>query len=178
MDKIEIKLNRLKSRYPYLFPLNIVGDKNEKLSIVKEHLEDVDVTKSMMIFDSTDNLKLFSLYALLKLHKYVDCEFMNAYRLVNIFLGLDEVYQSIQSINSQVTIVYLGYAEMENKRQAEILCQFIEQQIVANRVVWLYYKGSRSVFTTKYTPVLQEVSLRGFQEVILNSVGSSDIEEF
>lgn len=66
---------------------------------------------------------------------------MNAYELIEIYLGHNEEIKSIFDLRSDILILMYGYGEFENARQSDILVQTIENRKSFNCVTCLINRG-------------------------------------
>lgn len=163
----ELKVKRLKTHYPDLFPLNLDNFEDRKLVLkdIKESFEKVNFSNNLFITCKDDLLKPTLLYGLISLGSYVNFELMNAYRLLDIYLGKDDKYNSLFKIYSNYLAIYLGYRESANKRQSDVIEQTIENRIIKNRRTWIYYKGTKSKFNSKFPAVMSLLEERNFDVI-------------
>jgi len=69
-------------------------------------------------------------------------EVLNAYELIEIFLGhMAERYQSVLEIRAPLLIILFGYAEMENRRQEDLILQVLDNRIRLGLHTWFVCKG-------------------------------------
>lgn len=150
--KPSYKVKKFIRKYPMLFRGKTIDkDVLKKVYSQIENIEDLH-----FISYSKDLLSYVAMTLLIKHGKYDDIAIMNAYRLLDIFLGNDEIYKSILDLDNKIVILYLGYSECENKRQGDVICQLVEYQRVRGNKTWILYKGNQNTFSSKY-PNLQTV---------------------
>jgi hypothetical protein len=172
----DFKKKRMKVNYPHLFPLFIpFKDKKQTLRDIRDNLKDVNFNNNVGIFCKHDLMKACMLYGFITLGEYVDYNFMNGYRLLNISLGKDNDYNDVTYINNDYLIIYLGYKEFNNKRQSDVVEQVIEDRMIKNKKTWIYYMGSQSKFKRKYKGTLEVMKRRRFEIVDINL--SDDLEK-
>ena len=143
----EQKLKRVKATYSALFPLNT---KKEDMDTIKNSLKGKDFKKSTLIICPYDWMRPTFLFMFLSLGEYVSNKIFNAYKLLDIYLGNDEEFQSISQVSAEYIATYLGYGEFENRRQADSIVQLASYQDSRNKSTWLYYKGNVANFKAKY----------------------------
>ena len=71
----------------------------------KEALRGFDFDKNSLFLCSEDYMKSVFLFSLLSLKKLVSVEFMSVYRLLDIFLGHDKVYDTILDVQNSIIVV-------------------------------------------------------------------------
>ena len=129
---------RLKAHYP-----DIVRFENfdvKKLMKVYDQLKEV---KDFAIVQYQEDMLNYVAMALVLLNgKYESYVFMNAYELIDIYLGNKEEFKCLSDIECQMAIVYMGYNEFENKRQADVLEQLMQLQRVEKKKFYLLYRGT------------------------------------
>lgn len=164
-----LKLKRLKTHYSDLFPLNIpFEDKKEVLSFIKEEFRDLNFNSNYIVFCNKDILKPLILFGFIKLGGFQDYIMMNTYRLLDITLGKDMDYETIGQVYADYSILYSGYREFNNKRQSDVVEQYIEQMIMRGKKVWMYHKGSKQNFNRRYGGTLKLIKERGFEIINLD----------
>ena len=141
---------RLRAAYPQIFPM-------ERLSY-EEYIKYSGLFEKGKIYDTAVMLgsaKVKSVvFSALTLYKRVSSfEFMMAYRLVDIFLGNDESYNSLLQVTPKLLVLVLGYAGMENRRQEDFIVQVWENQRMQGNNVWLLCRGSDGKFSKEYPQV-------------------------
>ena len=177
------RMKRVRAHYPDLFPLTTGRVlKQEAQATITETLGGEVLNRNFAVFCTEDLLKPVMLYALLSLGKFVSYQMMSGYRLLDICLGKDEEYASIANIHADLTILYMGFSEFDNRRQSDVLEQYVEQQAVRSRLTWLYYRGTKQGLRTKYPRFYQTLEDRNFKLFELDAVASaststSDAEE-
>jgi hypothetical protein len=201
----DFQRRRVRLKYPMLFPLFPPDcDGQAVLSSIKETLSGVDFHRGSLIVSPKDWMKPVFLYALLSLKEEHPFYLMNAYHLLDIFLGhAEEEYEAISEIEHRTVGIYWGYSEMENRRQSDMIEQFmslsatrgpvrkIEEAGVfstSGQATWLFYKGSMSALKAKFPRVVALAGELGFSVVDFGGGGvsvptanektSSDYEEF
>lgn len=149
----ELRVKRFKSRYPELFQ-----NKNFDLEALKAVYNQIPEVRDFMLITYPKDCMGYSIMTLfMRLGRYEDALIINAYTLLDIYLGKSEDYQSISDIENRVVCVYLGYSEFENRRQSDIIEQLMEQQRVHGGKFWLLYKGTdiREKYP-KLTPLIED----------------------
>lgn len=142
------KLSNLIRRYPSIF-LNRPMVKEDFVKVfdcIKDNYSDQLVVQYS---EEVIQYVFLSLVILSKVKGNVIVD--SAFRLVDIYLGHDEDFQSISDFSGNNICLYLGYSEMENKRQEDFINQLAEYQIMQNRKFWLLYRGKG--IETKYKEI-------------------------
>lgn len=133
----ELKLKRFVSRYPEIFR----SKKFDLAKYKKVYNEISEVRDFQAIIYDNDVMNYVLMALLMRFGKYSDVLIINAYTLLDIYLGKNDDWKSIEDIENKIVCVYLGYSEFENRRQSDIIEQLIEQQRVRGNKLWLLYKG-------------------------------------
>jgi len=82
---------------------------------------------------------------------------MDAYRLIEIFLGEDREYQNQHAaIDPDLLILLLGFADPPNKYLPELLLQALSRRELIHRPTWVVLGIDISQVTRKYNSVLAE----------------------
>lgn len=163
------KLKRLKTHYPELFPLDIpYEDKKVVLKSIQEQLLEVDFNTNILITCKEDLLKPISLFGLISLGKFVKYDFIGGYKLQDIYFDRDNDYVSLNHINREIMILYLGYREIHNKMQSEFVEHVLEDRYIKGKPSWVYFKGSLDSFRAKYSGALELIKNRNFNIVNIN----------
>lgn len=166
-DKYKIK--RLRTHYPALFPLDIPFEDNKTiLSFLKGALKEVDFEGNVFITCKHNLIKPIMLYGFISLGKYVQYDFIGGSRLQDIYFEKDDEYVSLSRLNSKNLILYLGYKEIKNKMQSELVEHVIEDRYIKGKTTWIFYKGSVSSCRTSYSGTLQLVKDRGYSLIDIN----------
>ena len=133
------------------------------------------MTKPVVIVGDKDLMRQSFIVMLTKLG-FVDYEIISSYSLVEIFLGKVEDVQSVLDINPEVLLVYMGYGEMENKRQTDLLIQVMNNQVLLRKKMFLYVRSTLSAFKSKFMELYQFCVKNDYPVVDLSSKvgGSSD----
>lgn len=176
---LEFKLLQLKSRYKDLFPLGVNEQELKSLwSIFNSTPALGKMAKSNgYVCMSEDILRPLLLRLFVEKGQFTDYRLMNAYSLIEIYLGHNDDITSIEQLESNHIVLYLGFSEFENKRQADIIMQLIEQQLLRRGTLWLIYKGSEDTFANKYRELLQLMNQRKFVGININTRATSGSEE-
>lgn len=161
----ELKIKRVKTHYPELFPLGI---SKEELDEVWNEISDIDFTKNQMIFCKKDLLKSVMLYGFLSLEKFVEYDFISLYRLLDIFFDKDENFVSLNQLDKDYLILYGGFGDIRNDMLHELINQVIEQRVINNKCTWFYYKNSWSIFKSRFGDVAKLLKSRNFNRTDLN----------
>ena len=134
----QFKIKRFIAKYPEIFQ-----SKSFDVKTFKSVYEQIPQSADFVVVSYDRDLMNYSLMSLLfRNSAYEDTLVINAYTLLEIYLGKSEDWVSISDIENKIVCVYLGYSEFENRRQSDIIEQLIEQQRVHNKKFWLFYKGS------------------------------------
>ena len=167
------KMMRLRAHYPDIVRFN--GFKLDKLQSVFTQLGDIG-DFGIIQYDE-DLLNYVATALLLKIGKFESYIFMNAYELIDIYLGNKEEFRCISDIDCRTAIIYLGYSEFENKRQADVLEQLFEFQRVEKKRCYILFKGSS--METRYSSVVSLFKGYGFPVIKLTGTdaGSSCDDE-
>lgn len=140
----EQQLKRMKIYYGKLLPLDTNKEELLKLS---DKVKDFNFKQTLTIISSKDIYKSVFYLGLRSLGKKVNYEVMNAYRLIDIYLGNDPVYKSVSAIENKYLLLYLGYNEFENKRQGDIIDQVMSLRRTENKYTWLFYRGNKTGYS-------------------------------
>jgi len=82
---------------------------------------------------------------------------MDAYRLIEIFLGEDREYQNQHAaIDPDLLILLLGFADPPNKYLPELLLQTLSRRELIRRPTWVVLGIDMSQVSRKYNSVLSE----------------------
>lgn len=136
-NKLEYKIRKLKAHYPDICRID-----NFNKDIFKEVLDRVTDRDFELIQFSGELLNYIAMAKVIKSQRYQSYMFINAYELIDIYLGNKEEIKCISDIEVSLAIVYMGYSEFENKRQLDVLEQLFEQQRVNRRKLWILYRGN------------------------------------
>lgn len=160
----DLKIRRAQYKYRALLPI-------ERGKLSEEHKKMLNSLDGRMrlILSKEDLMKEAFVYQLMRLEKLVDVEVMSVYRLIDIYLGADKLYESILGIRSPYLLLYMGYSEFENKRQGDAIMQIIDEYKVMGRSVWLYYKGSEQELVSKYSNLRVFLERNKFQKINLDA---------
>lgn len=143
----EFRINRIKLKYAELFPLfSKLTPPTEVKSIVaqiKKAITGKDLTEGAIFCYPQDIMRPTFLYALLSLESFKSFRMMNAYELVDIFLGNNEEISSTLNIYEETLGLYLGFHEFVNRRQSEFIQQLMYDRVIKRRITWIYYKGTK-----------------------------------
>jgi hypothetical protein len=103
------------------------------------------------------------LAGLLSLETYHSYKKFSGQQLLDIWLGNDEQYKSLSHVHAQVILLYLGFAEMKNACQSDVVEHLmISSSGDADSRVWLYYKGSRADLLQTYPRLLTRANELGY----------------
>jgi len=81
---------------------------------------------------------------------------MDAYRLIEIFLGEDKEYQNQHAaIDTDMLILLLGFADPPNKYLPELLLQALSRRELIHRPTWVVLGIDISQVSRKYNSVLE-----------------------
>lgn len=131
---MDLEKVRLKIYLRHLLPLK---DEAKELDVSM-----VDFTKDCFVVSLKDLYREVFVLGLLSLKKKKSYRVMSAYRLLDIMLEHDLVYHSVAHINEDILMLTLGYDEMENKRQTDIINQTINIRRMRGKHTWIFFKGS------------------------------------
>lgn len=100
---------------------------------------------------STPIAKFRGTIAHILLKKGVNRSFLyfNSYEFLDIYLGHHPKYRALLQIQADVVVVDYGFAEFENKRQADSLNQVLCNQLKKGKLFWLFSLGVFPFDTTK-----------------------------
>lgn len=142
------KVKRFFARFPELF-----RGKDFTLATLKDVVSQLEgkVTSKYLIVKYEKDLMRYVVTALMMMTGYKPIKIMNAYNLIDVLVGNSEEYSCISDIEGDIICVYLGYSEMENKRQSDVIEQLLEKQVMSGKSFWLLYKGND--FNSKYSRV-------------------------
>jgi len=145
MDYEELEKRRLKIYLRHLLP-------------IKEDANNIDVSninfnEDCFIVSNKDYYREVFVLGLLALKRKVTYKVMSAYRLLDIMLEHDLEYKSFAHINEEFLLLTLGYDEMENKRQIDVINQVINVRRMSGRKTWLFYKGIMNEATSLHVCV-------------------------
>lgn len=118
----------------------------------------IDVRKNYTVVGDYKNFKKFCAYYLLKDGRK-DWELMNAYTLIEIYLGKYEDIKSIFEINVPYLILTFGIDEMENKRQWDIINQYLSWRYLQGyfTVFFLFSNNSYKEYKSKFSEEMRSV---------------------
>lgn len=146
-EKLRYKLNKLRAHYPDICRFDSF-DKDRLKSILSQ----VTDNKFEIVQFTGEDLNYVALAKIIKDGTFQSYMFINAYELIDIYLGNKEEIKCISDIEVSLIIVYLGYSEFENKRQSDVIEQVFEIQRVWRRKMWVLYRGTG--FDKKYPRIV------------------------
>ena len=129
----ELEKVRLKIYLRHLLPIK---EDARTLDVSK-----VDFSKDVFVVSNKDLYRETFVLGLLALKKKRSYKVINAYRLIDIMVGNDLEYKAVSHIGEDILMVTLGYNEMENKRQIEVINQVIDIRRMSKKLTWIFYKG-------------------------------------
>lgn len=163
------KLKRLFRRYPEVFK----GKKFEGQPF-RQVYEQTEGYGDLTVFYYDKDIVHYIVAALImKEKRYMDINFMNAYQLIDIYLGHVEEITCLSNIDNEVVAVYDGVG-MPNKQKGNILIQVIEQQRMRSNKFWLFYKGTPQKLNTMYTEVAEIIKDDNFKVLQYTVQGASE----
>lgn len=173
MDKLELKMRKLRARYPDICQISNF-DKDKFMQCLSQ----VTDKPFEIIQFSGELLNYIALAKVIKDGNYQSYMFMNAYELIDIYLGNKSDLKCISDIEATLVIVYLGYSEFENKRQCDVMEQLFEMQRVHRRKFWVLYRGSS--IESKYQRLVDAFKAQGYpvtkiSDRVVSSVGEDEI---
>lgn len=99
-----------------------------------------DIKRPIIFTHTGDSWHLIMIALLIYGKRLITCTTLNAYELINIYLDKNEDYQSINQINTDLSFIYLGYSEFDNKRQSDIIVQLFDGNLSKGKNTILTYK--------------------------------------
>lgn len=170
MNNVQLKFQKLKAHYPDL--CRIESFNKDKFWEVYGLVTDKPFE---IIQYSGELLNYIALAKLIKDGKYQSYMFMNAYELIDIYLGNKEEIKCISDIEASLVIVYLGYSEFENKRQSDVIEQLFEIQRINRRKMWVLYRGT--TMDSKYPKVVDLFRMHGYPVTQVKKVVNPEGED-
>ena len=166
------KFRRLFKRYPEVF-----RGKNFKFDEFKQVYEQTNGYSDLTVFYYDKDIIHYIIAALvMKEKKYLDINFMNAYQLIDIYLGNIEELPCLSVITNDVIAIYDGVG-MPNKQKGNILIQVIEQQRMAGRKFWLFYKGNASRLNSMYPEVMEIIKDDNFSVIEYHQMSKRRLDD-
>lgn len=157
------RLQRVKAHYPDICTFS----KFDPTLFREVSRQVADLPEISIIQYQTELLNYVALSLVLKDKKFQSYVFMNAYELLDIYLGNKEEFSCISDITASLAIVYLGYSEFENKRQSDVIEQFIDIQRVNHRAFHLLFRGSS--IESKYPTTASHVKSLGYPIITIKT---------
>lgn len=89
-------------------------------------------------------------------------DYMDAYRLVEIFLNQDNTYSRVRDLGDLgLVVVVLGVSDLPNRMLAPLLCQLLTQRKMEGHPTWVYTSkmgaSLRSTYGNELTDLLNPV---------------------
>lgn len=169
MSLVQEKFKRLVKRYPEVFR-GKKFDSKEFLQVIEQTKDYGDLT---VFYYDKDIIHYIVAAIVMKEGRYLDINMMSAYTLIDIYLGNIEEYTCLSVLDNEVIAIYDG-AGIPNKQKGNIIAQVIDQQRMAGRKFWLFYKGSAQMLNSMYPEVMDMIKSNNFHSVVYNlSVGGS-----
>lgn len=82
---------------------------------------------------------------------------LDAYRLIEIFLGEDQIHESqFAAINPDLLVLLLGFADPPNRYLPELILQVLARRELIRKPTWVVLGIPQNHIGTKYNSVLQE----------------------
>jgi hypothetical protein len=97
--------------------------------------------KPFLIYHPYSKSKDFSgmvAHFLLKFGGLRTYEIVNAYELIEIFLGNHAKHKSLTTLNPEILIITIGHHELPNKHQQAVICNALERQKQKGRKSWVF----------------------------------------
>ena len=128
--------------------------------IYKTVSDQIPTTSSFLLIEHKEDILHYILFILMmRRGHYEDVSIINAYSLLDIMLSNNEEYRTVTDVSDKLVIIYMGYSEMKNIRQQDVVNQLIEYQRVQGKECYLIYKGD---FFQKKFPSIYD-TLRGIK---------------
>ena len=154
------KFNRLIKRYPEVF-----RDKSFNYETFKRVFEKTEVDSNLTVcYIDQDIIHYIVMAMVMKSGRYLDINFVSAYELIDIYLGNVEDVSCLTALTNEVIAVYDGVG-MPNKQKGNIIAQVADQQRMAGRKFWLFYKGNKSKLKAMYPEVAEVIDNCNFKEL-------------
>lgn len=132
----QMKVKRFFNRYPDV-------SRDMTLESLQEVYGKITSTGPLVLVSYRGELRSQVLASLLmRNHKYDNLLVLNAYSLIDIYLGNNDDCKSLLEIDRDIVCIYAGYNEFENKRTQDVILQLADQQMVRNKKFWFLYRGS------------------------------------
>lgn len=93
---------------------------------------------------------------------------MNAYELIEIYLGNLESYKSIFELKMDILVLMYGYSEFENRRQSDIILQTMENRRRLGLQTWFVNLGKE--IPAKLSKVASYMQSSNYEVVNLSCV--------
>lgn len=165
----DYQIMRFKTHYSVLFPVKVDENIKKNSEYIKEAVGEVKKEENLLIICEKDYMKLSYISALLSLGKFVAFKLLNSYELIEIFLDRKiDKYTSILDIDDELIGLTMGYSEPENKRQEDLLCQFLEERSTKKLPVWVFFRGNEAELRKKYKEFYEVMSEKGYRIIDLN----------
>ena len=130
------KFYKLKAFYPEI--MSIRNFSLEKFKTIYDKVKDIESDNSLCVkYENNNELKYVALSLILRLKKFKSVKFLNAYELIDIYLGNVEEYKTIFDLKQDIILVYFTGTEFENRRQDDIVIQLGENLLTNNRHLWI-----------------------------------------
>jgi hypothetical protein len=79
-------------------------------------------------------------------------EYMDAYRLVEIFLGKDTLYDRVRDLESlQLLVLVLGVSDLPNRMLPALVCQILTLRKMSGLPTWTFVTRAGSQLRTAYS---------------------------
>lgn len=146
----------------------------EKQALGKLYCEN-PLKKSPLQEQLAENLVIDGPIALIKKHLYPTLlelqraggtfKYLDAYRLIEIFLEKDAEYETVSPITeSDLLILLLGFGEIKNQRLPDCIQQVLERRGLDGLPTWVVLGVQRSQVSARYGTSVGAI-LEGFREV-------------
>lgn len=171
-ELVQDKFRRLIRRYPEVFR----GKRFDKEEFKRVFDKTQGYGNLTVFYYDKDIIHYIIASIVIRESRYMDINFMNAYQLIDIYLGKVEEVPCLSIINNEVVAVYDGVG-MPNKQKGNILIQIIEQQRMAGKKFWLFYKGTPAKLSSMYPEVMEILRDDNFTVVSFNGLNRSSVVE-
>lgn len=151
LASVEDRFRRLINKYPEVYK-----GKSLDISVLKSVYESIgEYSNFKAVIYQKDILQYAITALIMKYGKYPDLNLMNAYELIDIYLGHSEYYSCISEIRSDLVVIYDGYGGIPNKQKGNMIVQLIEQQRMKGKKFWFLYKGTSKDLKSTYPEVYE-----------------------
>lgn len=164
-------LDKCQIRYKCLLPLLDTRDNLKRLvEYFKSSPIDLSQPNRILIKSKNDHVRSSFFSLLMTQKRYFYIQYMRTYRLVDIFLGQDEEFVNLTSLEAEVLFLY-RYQEIPNKQLINMISYVVEQY--RQKSIVFYLRGSdselESLLKDEYFKVIDLDLILGQSKQISNS---------